>query len=164
MNFLVRNNVKTTVSRPIATSDTVIFINKASSPFRNPPQPQPDHILRLTLSFSDNSSVLLELVDVLEMEDIGTEWRLTVERAVTEDEDLDQFSLPSVARSFPVGSLVYLANTASGINSRARKNEVVLVKKVRVNEDGIEDLNGEFVRVASIDSGQKEIVLFTYEI
>lgn len=157
MKFLVRNNVRTTVSRPISPSDTVIFINKATTPFRDPPDPQADHILRLTLMYVDNSSTKIELVDVTEkVSESATEWRLTVERS-KEDPFEQSFE-------FPIGSVAYLANTAEAIRDKASISEVVLIKKVRVNADGNVDPNGDFERVVTVDTAGKEIVLMSYAI
>lgn len=157
MKFLVRNNVRTTVSRAISDSDTEIYINKATPPFRDPPQPDPDHILRLTIVYAGDSNPTIELVDVVSMEsESGTELKLTVERS-KEDPLENSFE-------FPIGSVIYLANTAEAIRGKANTDETVLIKKVRVDSTGVENPNGEYERLVSTDTMGREIILFTYEI
>lgn len=173
MNFLTRNNVRTTVTRLFpslnsssSNSRTQLFIKKAAAPFRDPPAPQsyPDHLLRLTLLYTDNNSSRIEIVNVIKKEEASPEeWMLTIG-----ENGIESFSGRGVEETdiseFPTGSIVYLANTAEAIYNKASKDEVALIK--RVPATAIDDFGQviNYMKVITKDSNGEDIVLYTYPV
>lgn len=154
MHFLVENNVRTTVSRPITESATTIYINKATAPLNDPPTPEVGKTVRLTLVYSSDSETRIELVDVISITDENAlEWRLEVVRA-REDTSLQSYA-------FPVGSTIFLANTAEAIENKADKQQVILIEKVRVDANGLPDVNGPFEKIITFDSQGNPITIFS---
>lgn len=165
MRFLTRNNVKSTIAEAISTSDTVITINVAQPPFRNPPEPFPndsavasedkEERVRLTLAYRADGDNRIEIIDVLSIDEDpsdSTKLVLNVERAVQEVADDD----PAPRNyAFPENSLIYLSNTADAIKDKVNRDETLL--KVE------EDVGTGFFRVKTLSPNNEEIIVYSYQ-
>lgn len=150
MKFLVRNNVKSTLSRAVLPSHDTIYISKATSPFRNPPTPDSEHILRLTIKNAGDTTTKIEIVEVSAItEATAVEWRLDVERG---KEGTTPFS-------FDIGDIIYLANTEESIQNKANISDVLIVERTRVDINGMEDPLGEYEKVTTMVNGNKVTIL-----
>ena len=153
MKFLARNNVRCYISRSVSPSDDEIYIFKANAPYRNPPTPDNEHLLRLTIRNANGNVDKIEIVEVNAITEANAvEWRLDVERG---KEGTGAFS-------FSEGDVVYLANTEEAIQSKANVSDVLIVERTRVNSNGEEDPAGDFEAVSTIVDGKKIIILSAY--
>lgn len=105
--------------------------------------------LHLTLISAGDPVDKIEIVRVNHMTSENGEWRLDVTRSMED----------TVAYSFDVGDIIYLAHTKAAIDNKPDRSEVIEVYPVRTNEQGIPDPNGDYETLFGKRTDGSEILL-----
>lgn len=154
--FLTRNNVKTTLADNITATTTQFRIFNAASPFRNPPAPSSSKKVRLSIVDSENPSKI-EIIEADTIIPDGSDYRLIT---VKNNDPNDGRGLEnSTANSFSAGAIVYMSNTAEMIDAKADREDVIIVSREVITQNGV-----DYMKVKTSEGNSGDIILFTYEL